>query len=87
MDGQVVLKKSYNYAEIGDAVHNKITEFAGRGFRALGVTTAPDDGTDGEFPLLFAQYAERKQHKRLPNVDVVRSHPYLLIQTLPCPEE
>ncbi|KAK9905489.1 hypothetical protein WJX75_000844 [Coccomyxa subellipsoidea] len=42
---QVVLKKSYNYAEIGDAVHNKITEFAGRGFRALGVATAPDDGT------------------------------------------
>lgn len=45
---QVVLKKSYNYAEIGDAVHNKITEFAGRGFRALGVATAPDDGTAGE---------------------------------------
>ena len=45
----MVLKKSYNYAEIGDAVHNKITEFAGRGFRALGVATAPDDGTDGEF--------------------------------------
>ena len=48
MSVQVVLKKSYNYAEIGDAVHNKITEFAGRGFRALGVATAPDDGTAGE---------------------------------------
>jgi len=45
---QVVLKKSYNYSEIGDSVHNKITEFAGRGFRALGVATAADDGVAGE---------------------------------------
>ncbi len=52
-DGQVVLKKAYNYAEIGDAVHNKITEFAGRGFRALGVATAPDDGTDGKYAFLL----------------------------------
>ncbi len=64
---QVVLKKSYNYSEIGDSVHNKITEFAGRGFRALGVATAPDDGTEGEtatkcaFKLFFSFLSNQMQ--------------------------
>ena len=44
---QVVLKKAHNYADIGTDVHNKITEFAGRGFRALGVAITPDDGVHG----------------------------------------
>ena len=48
---QVVLKKAHNYAEINDAVHHKITEFAGRGFRALGVAITPDDGTPSARPL------------------------------------
>lgn len=49
---QVVLKKAYNYPEIGDSVHAKITEFAGRGFRALGVAITPDDGTPSARPAL-----------------------------------
>ena len=44
-DLQVVLKKAHNYADISVPVHEKITEFAGRGFRALGVAITPDDGT------------------------------------------
>jgi hypothetical protein len=46
----VVLKKAHNYSEIGTAVHDKITEFAGRGFRALGVAITPDDGVPGVRP-------------------------------------
>lgn len=48
----MVLKKAYNYPEIGDSVHAKITEFAGRGFRALGVAITPDDGTPSARPAL-----------------------------------
>eukprot|EP00884_Botryococcus_braunii_P014021 jgi/Botrbrau1/2261/Bobra.101_2s0085.1 len=37
---QVVLKKARNMLDIEDAVNGKITEFAGRGFRSLGVAVA-----------------------------------------------
>ena len=44
---QVVLKRAHNYDAIGKQVHDKITEFALRGFRALGVAITPDDGVPG----------------------------------------
>ena len=44
---QVVLKRAWNADEIGDAVNNKMVEFANRGFRSLGVALAEGDGKDG----------------------------------------
>ena len=41
---QVVLGKAWNKAQIGDAVNNKMVEFANRGFRSLGVAYAEGDG-------------------------------------------
>jgi H+-transporting ATPase len=43
---QVVLKRAFNCAEIGDAVNNKMIEFANRGFRSLGIAMADGDGKD-----------------------------------------
>ena len=39
---QVVLRHSHNADQIGDEVRGKITEFALRGFRALGVAVTDD---------------------------------------------
>lgn len=40
-----MLKRAHNAAAIGDAVNNKIVEFANRGFRSLGVARADGDGS------------------------------------------
>mmetsp|Transcript_11130 Transcript_11130/g.33371 ORF Transcript_11130/g.33371 Transcript_11130/m.33371 type:complete len:1061 (-) Transcript_11130:545-3727(-) len=40
---QVVLRNCYNVADIKDHVESKITEFAGRGYRALGLAMAEGD--------------------------------------------
>ena len=45
---QVVLKNCYNMNEIKDHVESKITEFAGRGYRALGLAMAEGDDKSGE---------------------------------------
>jgi H+-transporting ATPase len=37
---QVVLARAYNKAQIGDTVNGKMQEFAGRGFRSLGLAIA-----------------------------------------------
>jgi H+-transporting ATPase len=43
---QVVLKRARNVDEISTEVHDKITEFASRGFRSLGVAMA--EGSSGD---------------------------------------
>ena len=48
---QVVLKHSHNADQIGDEVRGKITEFALRGFRALGVAETEDITHKREFLL------------------------------------
>ena len=47
---QVVLRHSHNADQIGDEVRGKITEFALRGFRALGVAITDDINHKREFP-------------------------------------
>ena len=44
---QVVLKKAHNFEEIAPLVNGKIVEFANRGYRALGVAKAANDGAPG----------------------------------------
>jgi H+-transporting ATPase len=41
---QIVLKHAYNYQEVATVGNQKITEFANRGFRALGVARGPAQG-------------------------------------------
>lgn len=50
---QVVLKNAQNKADIGTLVNSKIAEFAQRGYRALGVSTA--DGGEGSKPTWTMQ--------------------------------
>lgn len=50
MVAQVVLRNCYNVADIKDHVESKITEFAGRGYRALGLAMAEGDDRGGEVP-------------------------------------
>lgn len=45
---QVVLRKSWNAAELTDEINNKMIEFANRGLRSLGIAMADGDGRDGE---------------------------------------
>lgn len=42
---QVVVRNAYNAAEITEVSNQKITEYANRGFRALGIAKAPGDGS------------------------------------------
>ncbi len=44
---QVVLKNCYNVNDIRELVESKITEFAGRGYRALGLAMAEGDDKAG----------------------------------------
>lgn len=41
---QIVIKKAYNASEITEAGTQRITEYASRGFRALGVAKGGADG-------------------------------------------
>ena len=50
---QVVLKNAQNKADIGTLVNGKIAEFAQRGYRALGVSTA--EGGEGNKPTWTMQ--------------------------------
>ncbi|KAK9833068.1 hypothetical protein WJX74_006281 [Apatococcus lobatus] len=50
---QVVLKNAQNKGDISTLVNSKIAEFAGRGYRALGVSTA--DGGEGANPAWTMQ--------------------------------
>lgn len=45
---QIVVRKSWNKDEIEEACTTKITEYANRGFRGLGVARADGDGNDGK---------------------------------------
>jgi hypothetical protein len=42
---KVVVRNAHNAAEITDVCNEKITEYANRGFRALGISKAPGDGS------------------------------------------
>ncbi|GAB4823503.1 hypothetical protein N2152v2_010549 [Parachlorella kessleri] len=42
---QVVVRNAHNAPEITDVSNEKITEYANRGFRALGISKAPGDGS------------------------------------------
>lgn len=56
---QVVLKNCYNVNEIKGHIEEKITEFAGRGYRALGLAMSDgDDKSEGEWlrPLAPLRY-------------------------------
>lgn len=44
---QVVLGKAWNKDAVSESVTNKITEYALRGFRSLGIALAEGDGLDG----------------------------------------
>ena len=40
-----MVRNAHNAPEITDVSNEKITEYANRGFRALGISKAPGDGT------------------------------------------
>ena len=42
---QVVVRNAHNAPEITDISNEKITEYANRGFRALGISKAQGDGS------------------------------------------
>ena len=49
---QVVLKRAHNAAEIDKPVRQSITDYAGKGFRALGIGLA--EGTSGDRCTILA---------------------------------
>lgn len=59
---QVVLKKAQNQAEIEQKVNDKITEFAQRGFRSLGVALAEGQTGDKYGPLACSRVVSWVSH-------------------------
>lgn len=60
---QVVLRMAHNSAEIEGSVKSKIDEYAGRGFRALGLAVSEGGSGQAEYALLTFQNVSELREK------------------------